>query len=55
MMNIVLAGEDNKEHPVFNAPLITSKYELSPLLLTESAWKCQQKFGGFEHGMVVNV
>ncbi|EGG02627.1 uncharacterized protein MELLADRAFT_91199 [Melampsora larici-populina 98AG31] len=55
MMNIVLVGDNDEETPPYNAPLIKSKYGLSTELLTETAWKCQQKFGGFEHPSIVNV
>lgn len=55
MMNIVLVGDNDQETPPYNAALIESKYGLTTELLTETAWKCQQKFGGYEHPSIVNI
>ncbi|KAG0140367.1 hypothetical protein CROQUDRAFT_53370 [Cronartium quercuum f. sp. fusiforme G11] len=54
MMNIVLVGDKDKEALLYNAAMIQSKYGLTTEFLTMAAWKCQEKFGGFEHPSVVN-
>lgn len=55
MMNIILAGKDHSEEPVYNAHLISEKYGLSTELLTRTAWRCQQKYGTYWHPTVVNT
>ena len=54
-MNIVLAGEKDKEEPVYNAGMVAQKYGLSTELLTTTAWRCQQKYGVYRHPTVVNA
>ncbi|POW08858.1 hypothetical protein PSHT_09408 [Puccinia striiformis] len=55
MMNIVLAGEKDREEPIYNAAMVADKYGLSTELLTTTAWRCQQKYGVYRHPTVVNA
>lgn len=54
MMNIVLADKDS-EKDLYNAPLIITKYGLSAEVLTNSAWRCQEKYNVYEHETIVNT
>lgn len=53
-MNIVLADKDS-EKDLYNAPLIITKYGLSAEVLTNSAWRCQEKYNVYEHETIVNT
>lgn len=54
MMNIVIADKD-QEKPLYHASLIFEKYGISTELLTTTAWKCQEKYGEYEHKTVVDT
>lgn len=54
MMNIVRAKGTKTHRKIYNAPLIQSKYGFSVSFLTTAAWKCQTKYGGYEHDPYTN-
>ncbi|KAA1063858.1 hypothetical protein PGT21_026748 [Puccinia graminis f. sp. tritici] len=54
MMNIVKAKGTKTHRKVYGASLIESKYGFTVEFLTTSAWKCQTKYGGYEHDPYTN-
>ncbi|KAH9459361.1 hypothetical protein MJO28_017161 [Puccinia striiformis f. sp. tritici] len=54
MMTIVRAKGTKTHRKIYGASLIESKYGFTTEFLTNSAWKCQTKYGGYEHDPYTN-
>ncbi|WAR59186.1 hypothetical protein PtB15_10B528 [Puccinia triticina] len=54
MMNIVKAKGTKTRRKIYGASLIESKYGFTVEFLTNAAWKCQTKYGGYEHDPYTN-